>query len=118
MSGDGPVTAKGRPVALRQQDIDQLRVGEMPDEFIARVLESTPARVEPGKAKKTEKLRPVELGREEMEAVARGAEIPETLAESLEEAGKLDINRKRAAGKKAARPEKTPPGQKRPKKGS
>lgn len=118
MSGDGPTPAKGRPAALRQEDIDQLRVGEMPEELIERVLESTPTRVEPGKGKKSEKLRPVELGREEMEALARRADIPESLAERLEEAGKVDTNRKRAAGKKAARPEKTPPGQKRPKKGS
>ena len=90
----------------------------MPEESITRVLESTPTRVEPGKGKKAAKLRPVELGEEEMEAVARRAEIPETLAERLEEAGKLDTNRTRAAGKKAARPEKTPPGHKRPKKGS
>jgi hypothetical protein len=118
MSGDAPVPGKARPAALRQEDIEQLRAGEMPGEFITRVLESNPAEIEPGKRKKSEKLRPVDLDEAEMEATVAGNEIPEGLAERLEEAGKLDANRKRAAGKKAARPEKTPPGQKRQKKGS
>lgn len=117
MSGDEP-SAQGRPVALRQEDIQLLSVGEMPTEFITRVLESNPAQSESRKVKKDEKLRPVEVDEEEMEAAARDDETPESLAERLEEAGKLDPNRKRAAGKKAARPEKTPPGQRRRKKGS
>jgi len=49
----------------------------MPEEFITRVLESSPTRVEPGKGKKAAKLRQVDIGEEEMETVARRVEIPE-----------------------------------------
>lgn len=86
----------------------------MPEELIARVLEASPSPVMAG-GKKEEKLRPIDLSEEEVEAAARGDEISERLTERLEEAGKLDPNRKRAAGTRAARPEKTPPGERRSK---
>ena len=41
--------------------------------------------------------------------------ISERLAERFEEAAKLDMNRKRAAGTRAERPDVTPPGEKRTK---
>lgn len=116
MSGDrARKDAQFRPVSLRHEDVELLRAGEMPEEFIARVLDARPSPVMARGGKKEEKLRPIEMSEEEVEAAARGDEISEHLTERLEEAGKLDPNRKRAAGTKAARPEKTPPGQRRSK---
>lgn len=116
MSGDhAPAGAHGRPVALRQEDVELLTMGEMPEELIARILEAGASPVRAAEGGEGKKLRPIELSEEEVEAAARGEEISERLAERLEEAARLDPNRKRAAGTRAARPEKTPPGERRSK---
>ena len=105
--------ARGSPAPFRQEDVDLLAAGEMPDEIVAMILETGPPPERPGRGKKGEKLAPVELSAEEIDAATRGEEISEALAERLEVAAKLDLNRKRAAGTKAARPEATPPGERR-----
>ncbi len=85
----------------------------MPDEFVAVILEAASPADRTGRVKKSEKLSPVELTAEEIEVAARGEVISEAFSERLEAAAKLDANRKRAAGTKAARPEVTPPGERR-----
>lgn len=105
--------ARGSPAPFRQEDIERLAAGEMPDEVVTMMLETGQP---PGKATrvtKGKKLAPVELTPEEIDTLARGESTSEELAERLEAAAKLDMNRKRAAGTRAERPDATPPGEKR-----
>jgi hypothetical protein len=87
----------------------------MPDEVVTRILETGQPTGKAARVTKGKKLAPVELTSEEIDILARGESISEELAERLEAASKLDRNRKRAAGTKAERPDKTPPGEKRTK---
>ncbi len=107
--------ARGSPAPLRQVDIERLASGELPDEVVTRILESGQPPARPPRVTKGKKLAPVELTPEEIEALAGGEPISEQLAGRFEEAAKLDMNRKRAAGTRAERPEVTPPGEKRTK---
>lgn len=107
--------ARGSPAPFRQEDVDLLAAGEMPDEIVALILETGPPPKEARRGERVDKLAPVDLSAEEIEAAARGEKISDPLAERLEAAAKLDLNRKRAAGTKAARPEVTPPGERRKK---
>jgi hypothetical protein len=107
--------ARGSPAPFRQEDIERLAAGEMPDDIVTVILESG---ISPGKAApitKGKKLAPVELTAKEIDALARGESTSEEMAERLETAAKLDMNRKRAAGTRAERPDITPPGEKRTK---
>lgn len=108
-------TALGSPAEFRQEDVDLLVAGEMPEEIVIRILEgrSQVGRVVSGR-KPPKKLAPIELSAHDIELAASGAEVSEALAERLEKAGKLDSNRKRAAGKKTDVPGLLPPGVKRP----
>lgn len=105
--------SRGTPAGFRQEDVDRLRAGEMPEELIERILAGHPVQPEKRQKPRGEKLTPVDLSADEIEAAAQRGETSESLAERLEEAGKRDPNRKRAAGTRAARPERTPPGEKR-----
>lgn len=105
--------ARGSPAPFRQEDIERLAAGEMPDEVVTRILETGQPTGKAARVTKGKKLAPVELTPEEIDTLALGESTSEGLAERLEAASKLDTNRKRAAGTKAERPDKTPPGEKR-----
>jgi hypothetical protein len=107
--------ALGSPAEFRQEDVDLLVAGEMPEEVVFRILEgrSQGGRVVSGR-KTRKKLAPIELSAQDIELAASSEEVSEALAERLEKAGKRDANRKRAAGTKADVPGVLPPGMKRP----
>ena len=109
----GREEARGSPAPFRQEDIERLAAGEMPDEVVTMILETGHPPGKAARVTKGEKLAPVELTPEEIDTLARGESTSEELAERLEAAAKLDMNRKRAAGTRAERPDATPPGEKR-----
>lgn len=104
--------ARGSPAPFRQEDIERLAAGEMPDEVVTMILETGQPPGKVARVTRGKKLAPVELTPEEIDTLARGESTSEGLAEKLEAASKLDTNRKRAAGTRAERPDTTPPGEK------
>ena len=110
---EGNERASGAPVALRQEDVDLLVAGEMPEVVVARILEARrPAKSAAPRRRPKDKLRPIELTAQDIDLAARG-ETSAAFTERLDAVGKLDTNRKRAAGSKAAKPSVRPPGEKR-----